>query len=124
TIGPTTVAVELSGEQPVTIGDVAFQAVCTPGHTPGSVCYFMEKDGRRVLFSGDVVWSLSAGGNPRDPLSRPLGTYTAYLPPLYRGDVDAFLATLRRLAGLPPPQIVLPGHPRNDRVPMSPVVTP
>ena len=30
------------------------------------------------------------------------------------------LATFRRLAALPPPQLVLPGHPRNDRVPQSP----
>jgi glyoxylase-like metal-dependent hydrolase (beta-lactamase superfamily II) len=120
---PTTVDVELSGDQVIPVGDVRFQALATPGHTPGSVCYLMERGDQRVLFSGDVIWSLTPFANPHSIYTRPLGTYATYLAPRYRGNARAFLATLRLLRALPAPQLVLPGHPRNDQVPASPVMT-
>jgi glyoxylase-like metal-dependent hydrolase (beta-lactamase superfamily II) len=120
---PTTVDVELNGDEVIRVGDVSFQALVMPGHTPGSVCYLMERDGQRVLFSGDVIWSLSQRANPQSIYSRPFGTYAAYLAPRYRGDARAFLATLRRLRTMPAPQLVLPGHPRNDEAPPDPVMT-
>jgi len=41
------------------IGDRAFEVLLTPGHSPGSVClYWPEK---KVLFTGDVVFSQSIG---------------------------------------------------------------
>jgi glyoxylase-like metal-dependent hydrolase (beta-lactamase superfamily II) len=122
--GPTTVDVELADEQEVRVGDVIFRALATPGHTPGSICYLMEYGGRRVLFAGDVIMRLANGGGSSDKRDRPLGTYAAYLAPRYRGDAAAFLATLRRLRTLPAPDLVLPGHPRSDLQPMSPVMTP
>jgi glyoxylase-like metal-dependent hydrolase (beta-lactamase superfamily II) len=121
---PTTVDVGLSGEQTVTIGDARFLALATPGHTPGSVCYQLERGGRQILFSGDVIWSLWGAPNSRDKQARPLGTYAAYLAPRYRGSAAGFLATLRRLREMPPPQLVLPGHPRNDPANTSPLMTP
>lgn len=120
---PTTVDVELSDDQVIPVGDVSFRALVTPGHTPGSVCYLMERGAERVLFSGDVIWSLSPRENPQSTYSRPLGTYATYLAPRYRGDARAFLATLRRLRAVPAPRLVLPGHPRNDAVPANPVMT-
>ena len=120
---PTRVDVELSSDQVIAVGDVSFRALVTPGHTPGSVCYLMERGDQRVLFSGDIIWSLSHLDRPRSPYARPLGTYATYLAPRYRGDARAFLATLRRLRALPAPQLVLPGHPRNDPVPANPVMT-
>jgi metallo-beta-lactamase class B len=113
TPGPTTVDVELDGEETIVLGDTRITALATPGHTPGSVCYRMERGEQRALFSGDILWALSDEGTP-------LGTYAAYLAPRYRGDVDAFLATLRRLRAMPAPQLLLPGHPRNDPVPQRP----
>lgn len=113
---PTTVDVELDGEQTIALGDTRFTALATPGHTPGSVCYLLERGEQRVLFSGDIIWSLSDDRYP-------LGTYAAYLSPRYRGDAAAFLTTLRRLRAMPAPQLVLPGHPRNDAKPQSPVMT-
>jgi glyoxylase-like metal-dependent hydrolase (beta-lactamase superfamily II) len=116
TPGPTTVDVELDGDQVFTIGDVRFTALATPGHTPGSVCYLLERGGQRALFSGDIIWSLSDKGNP-------LGSYVAYLSPRYRGDAEAFLSTLRRLRAMPVPHLILPGHPRKDDPPQSPTIT-
>jgi glyoxylase-like metal-dependent hydrolase (beta-lactamase superfamily II) len=121
--GPTTVDVELSGGQVITVGDTRFQALDCPGHTPGSVCYLMERDGQRALFSGDVIWSLADVAQDDSPNARPLGTYAAYLPPRYRGNVKDFLASLRRLRSMPAPNLLLPGHPHNDQEPQSPVIT-
>jgi hypothetical protein len=82
-----------------------------------------ERGGQRVLFSGDVIMSLSGNPEARSPYARSLGTYTAYLAPRYRGDAWAFLATLRSLRAFPAPDLVLPGHPRNDISPQSPAMT-
>jgi glyoxylase-like metal-dependent hydrolase (beta-lactamase superfamily II) len=121
---PAAVDVELSGGEELRFGDVRFRALATPGHTPGSVCYLMEKDGLRVLFSGDVVMSLLGDERLTDPhLREPLGTYSTYRAPRYRGDASAFLATLRTLRSLPAPDLVLPGHPRMDPSPQSPVMS-
>jgi glyoxylase-like metal-dependent hydrolase (beta-lactamase superfamily II) len=120
---PTTVDVELSSDQVLVVGDVSFQALVTPGHTTGSVCYLMQRGDQRALFSGDIIWSLSPIDKPQSIYARPLGTYAAYLAPRYRGDARAFLTTLRRLRALPAPQLVLPGHPRNDAPPPNPTMT-
>ena len=47
----------------------------------------------------------------------------AYLPPLYRGNVRDYLATLKRLRALPCPDLVLPGHPQMDPLPQNPELT-
>ncbi len=120
---PTTVDVEIGSDQIITVGDVRFQALTTPGHTPGSIVYLMERGGKQVLFSGDVIWSLTANTDAGSPMSRPLGTYATYLSPRYRGDAASYLTTLKRLRALPAPQMVLPGHPRNDTPPPSPLMT-
>jgi glyoxylase-like metal-dependent hydrolase (beta-lactamase superfamily II) len=113
---PVTVDVPLDDQQIVTLGDVSFQVLASPGHTPGSVCYLVQRQGRRILFSGDVIWALS-------PQVRPLGTYAAYLAPRYGGNALAYLTTLHRLRAMPVPDLVLPGHPRLNPVPMSPAIS-
>jgi len=46
-------------EGDLTLGDKIFQAILTPGHSPGSISlYWPEK---KVLFTGDVVFSQSIG---------------------------------------------------------------
>jgi glyoxylase-like metal-dependent hydrolase (beta-lactamase superfamily II) len=119
----TTVDVELKGDEEITIGGVRFRALAAPGHTPGSICYLMEREGLRVLFSGDVIMSLVGRPQSVDRLSRPLGTYAAYLPPRYRGDAQSFLTTLRQLRALPAPDLILPGHPRMDPTPQDPAMS-
>jgi glyoxylase-like metal-dependent hydrolase (beta-lactamase superfamily II) len=112
TVHPTAVDVELDGGETIEVGDARFHALATPGHTPGSTCYLVERGDVRALFTGDVVMSLS-GANP-------LGTYATHLAPRYRGDAQAFLSSLRKLRDLPVPDLVLPGHPRQDYVPQNP----
>jgi glyoxylase-like metal-dependent hydrolase (beta-lactamase superfamily II) len=122
-VHPTTVDVEVKGDEVFEIGGARFQVLATPGHTPGSICYLMERNGLRALFSGDVVISLVGDPQSTARLSRPLGTYAAYLPPRYRGDARAFLSTLQKLRALPVPDLVLPGHPRMDPSPQSPALS-
>ena len=94
---PTTVDVELHGGETIVVGDVRVQAIATPGHTPGSICYLADCRGLRAFFAGDVIMMLQGDDPPRSELDKPLGTYSAYLPPRYRGDARDSLATLRRL---------------------------
>ncbi len=115
---PTTVDVALDGGESLEFGDTLIQAIAAPGHTPGSVCYLLERPGQRALFTGDVVLKLSAAGDEN------LGTYTVYLPPIYRGSARDYLTTLRRLRELPVPDMVLPGHPKRDTVPQNPHLSP
>jgi len=113
-IHPTPVDNELVGEETITIGDVRFLAIISPGHTPGSVCYLLERDGLRVLFAGDVILHLDLSAGDA------LGTYAAHFPARYRGNPRDYLSSLLRLRKLPVPDLVLPGHPRNARRPQNP----
>ena len=47
--------VELNGGETLTIGEWELTAIHTPGHSKGSICYLLKRDGRVALFSGDVV---------------------------------------------------------------------
>ncbi len=43
----------------LTIGSVSLTVIATPGHTPGGVCFYAEKEG--VLFSGDSLFHRQIG---------------------------------------------------------------
>lgn len=117
----TPVDVALQDGQELDFGDARIRALVTPGHTPGSTCYWLELGGLRVLFGGDVFSMLRGDEANDDPFGpHPLGTYAAYLPPRYRGDAAAYLASIRRLRGLPAPDLLLPGHPLADPTPQNP----
>lgn len=73
----------------VDLGDRRLQVLHLPGHTPGSIGLFDPERG--ALFSGDVVYDA--------PL----------LDELPGSDIPAYVASMRRLAGLPV-QTVYPGH--------------
>ena len=115
-----TVDVPLEGGERLRFGGATIRAIAAPGHTPGSVCYLLERDGLRVFFAGDVVTMLHGDGNPYPMSLKPLGTYSAYLAPRYRGDAATYLATLKQLREMPVPDLVLPGHPSSDPTPQSP----
>lgn len=105
----TEVDVELVGGETIHCGDVQFQVIGTPGHTPGSLCFLIERDGRRILFSGDTIQSIRGD----------LGTYGTYFSPRYRSNAADYLATLKKLLELPAPDILLPGHPQVGEGPAS-----
>ena len=46
-------------EGDLAIGDTSLQVILTPGHSPGSVCLYWPQ--KKVLFTGDVVFSQSIG---------------------------------------------------------------
>ena len=68
-----------------------FKVLHTPGHTPGCICLYNEKEG--VLFSGDTLFR--AG----------YGRYD-----LPGGDVNALVNSLNMLLMLPGDTAVYPGH--------------
>ena len=47
--------IELDGGESFTFGDLTIEAIHTPGHSLGSMCYLMKRGDRTGLFSGDVV---------------------------------------------------------------------
>jgi glyoxylase-like metal-dependent hydrolase (beta-lactamase superfamily II) len=40
-------------------GDMKFEVLHTPGHSPGAVCYSNAKD--KIVFTGDTLFRLSIG---------------------------------------------------------------
>jgi glyoxylase-like metal-dependent hydrolase (beta-lactamase superfamily II) len=90
-IPPSVPAVELAEGGVIRFGDLRLDVLHTPGHTEGSVCLLARDEG--VLFSGDTLF---AGGWGRVDLPG--------------GSPEAMADSIARLAGLPDPTRVLPGH--------------
>ena len=63
----------------------------TPGHTPGSVCFYFPEDG--VLFSGDTLFQMGYGRTD-----------------LPGGDIQQLWHSLNLLLALPPETVVYSGH--------------
>ncbi|NQT91872.1 MAG: MBL fold metallo-hydrolase [Lentisphaerae bacterium] len=72
-------------------GSFTYRIISTPGHTPGSVCFYFESD--EVLFTGDVLFAGSMGRTD-----------------LAGGDDAAMSRSLAKLAAFPDATIVYPGH--------------
>lgn len=68
-----------------------FQLLETPGHTPGSVCFYFPKD--KVLFSGDTLFKMGYGRTD-----------------LPGGNYSQLMNSLDLLLALPPETGVYPGH--------------
>ena len=84
---------------PPLVGDVdidrfglTIQALATPGHSSDSVCFVVEAEGQRVVFTGDTIL-----GRGTTVVAHPDGDLADYLDSLRR---------LEDLRGVP----VLPGH--------------
>jgi glyoxylase-like metal-dependent hydrolase (beta-lactamase superfamily II) len=75
----------------IQVGGGVLRVLETPGHTPGGLCFFAEKE--RLLFTGDTLFYEEVG---RDDLPG--------------GDWATLRASLERLIELPGDAVVLPGH--------------
>ena len=58
-VDPSEIDVFVEGNMDFTEAGIDFHVIHTPGHTPGGVCYVIEKE--RVIFSGDTLFRLSCG---------------------------------------------------------------
>jgi len=71
--------------------DFRYEVIATPGHSPGSVCFYFPDE--NILFSGDTLFQDSVGRTD-----------------LPGGDLKQLTNSLRVLAALPPQTKVYPGH--------------
>jgi glyoxylase-like metal-dependent hydrolase (beta-lactamase superfamily II) len=81
----------LSGDASLQEAGIEYRVVATPGHTPGSVCFFFPDPG--ILVSGDTLFAGSVGRTD-----------------LPGGSVRALRRSLDRLAQFPDDTCVYPGH--------------
>jgi glyoxylase-like metal-dependent hydrolase (beta-lactamase superfamily II) len=78
----------------VPIGRLALSVIHTPGHSPGSVCFRLDREGETLIFSGDTLFQRGVGRTD-----------------LPGGDTRKLIASIRtRLYTLPPTARVIPGH--------------
>ncbi len=86
-----TLDIFLEDNQSYGLGDLTIKTLLTPGHSRGSICFYLNK----ILFSGDVLFYRSVG---RTDLASSGGT-------------EAIVKSVRRLYSLFPDEtIVYPGH--------------
>ena len=76
----------------IDVGDLRIKVIHTPGHTPGGVCFYLEK--QKILFSGDTLFQGAIGR---------MDLPTA-CPPL------TMIESLKKLEALPQETVVYPGH--------------
>lgn len=80
----------LKDRQVIAMGNTDIQVIHTPGHTPGSVCFYVEN----CLFSGDTLFVGNAGRTD-----------------LPGGNLETLLHSIEtRVITLPPETILYPGH--------------
>lgn len=75
----------------IKIGSLEFKVIHTPGHTPGGICLYSEKE--KILLSGDTLFEGTIG-NISFPTANP----------------EAMWSSLAKLAKLPADTKVYPGH--------------
>jgi hydroxyacylglutathione hydrolase len=86
---------ELRGGEAIGFGHQEGRALHTPGHTPGSLCLYVQPPGERpLLFAGDTLFAGSIGRTD-----------------LWGGSFDQIVDSIRGpLFALPDDTLVIPGH--------------
>lgn len=88
----------LEDGQTIRFGNTEFKVITTPGHTPGGVCFYDEKD--KVLFSGDTLFAGAIGRTDHPG-----------------GDYDKLIVSIMdKVMGLPGDVTVFPGHGRSTSI--------
>ena len=75
----------------VELGETTFRIIATPGHTPGGVLYYSQKD--NVVFTGDTIFKESVGKT----------TFAG-------GSASELMKSLERIKRLPTDCVILSGH--------------
>jgi glyoxylase-like metal-dependent hydrolase (beta-lactamase superfamily II) len=89
---------ELNDGDVFEVGGAVLQAIHTPGHSPGSTCFYLESEG--TVFTGDTLFNGGPGATGR--------SYSDY---------PTILASIReRLLTLPPETVVRTGHGDNTTI--------
>jgi len=65
---PVKTTVKIHDNQVLTFGDLEIKCIHTPGHSLGATAYFIESEGQKILFAGDICGSAleHSGGNIND----------------------------------------------------------
>ncbi len=82
---------DLTDNQTWQDGELKYNVIATPGHTPGGVCFYFPEE--KLLFCGDTLFAGSAGRTD-----------------LPGGDSRTLAASLKKLSQLPGETKVHPGH--------------
>jgi len=86
---------ELKDGDLIEVGSLVIRTIHTPGHSPGSVCYFVEGN----LFTGDTLFVGAAGRTD-----------------LIGGSLDTLIESIeRRILPLPKDTVIWPGHDYGER---------
>jgi hydroxyacylglutathione hydrolase len=88
---PPAVSRKLADGQKWTDGDLRYEVIATPGHSPGCVCLYFPEN--QVLFAGDTLFQGSVGRTD-----------------IPGGDPRALSTSLKKLKKLPDDTRVFPGH--------------
>lgn len=81
----------LEDQMEIQVGEILFQVIHTPGHSPGSICFYFPKE--KILVTGDTLFCGTMGA--------------LHLP---TAEPEKMWSSLKRLGQLPPETRVLPGH--------------
>lgn len=82
----------LNGGETLPVGSHSFEALFTPGHSPGHLCFYSRED--KLLLSGDLIFAGSVGRTD-----------------LPEGSYEVLMSSIRHtILKLPDDTVVLPGH--------------
>ena len=91
-------ALDISHNEILNLADLKIQVRHTPGHTPGSVCFYIEDQLPPLLFTGDTLFVGDAGRTD-----------------FPGGSLDTLLASIEtQIMPLPGDTRILPGHDYGD----------
>lgn len=88
---PPAIERDLADGQAWQDGGLAYRVMATPGHTPGSVCFYFPEE--HILFTGDTLFAGSVGRTD-----------------LPGGDSRTLHESLKKIAALPDNTVVYSGH--------------
>ena len=91
---------DLLDDTTIQAGKAGVQVIHTPGHTPGSVCFYLEFGGEKLVFTGDTLFRRGVGRTD-----------------LWGIDHETLVHSVKhKLLNLDEETIVVPGHGPSSRI--------